>query len=90
MKTLTVTEAAKKFTNCIERVYYQHESFELLKNGVPRARLVPASRHGCNTHELADDLAHTQLLLEDRRSLGSAVRKGRRQLKPLSSSMLLD
>jgi len=85
MKTLTVAEAAKKLTGCVRRVYYRHESFELVRNGVPHARLVPVNGSGCNTHELADDLAEARLLTEDRRALGSAIRKGRKQLKPLKN-----
>lgn len=85
MKTLTVTEAAKNLADCLKRVYHQHESFELVKNGVPYAHLVPVNGASCNTHELADDLAEAELSAEDRRALASAVRKGRKHLKPLKN-----
>jgi len=85
MKTLTVAEAAKKSTVCVPRVYCRHESFELVRNGVPHARLVPVNGSSCNTHELADDLAEARLLTEDKRALGSAFRKGRKQFKPLNN-----
>jgi antitoxin (DNA-binding transcriptional repressor) of toxin-antitoxin stability system len=86
VKTLTVSEAAKKLAGCVERVYRNGESFELTKNGVARARLVPTNGTQCNTHELADDLATANPLSEkERRALGAAVRQGRRSLKSLKN-----
>ena len=78
MKTLTVTEAAKNLSHCLKSVYLEHESYELVKHGVPYARLVPANGAGCNTHELAEDLEKAELSAEDRRALGSALRTGRK------------
>ena len=40
-KTLSVTEAARNFADCINRAYYQGTTFVLLKNGVPVARITP-------------------------------------------------
>jgi hypothetical protein len=85
VKTLTVTQAAKNLADCLKQVYHQHESFELVKNGVPYAHLVPINGSGCTTHELANDLAAGKLSLEDRRALVSAVRKGRKHLKPVKN-----
>ncbi len=85
MKTLTVAEATKKLSDFVERVYCQHESFELVKKGVPHALLVPVNGTGCNTHQLAEDLAGAKLSVEDRRALASAIRKGGKQLKPLKN-----
>lgn len=85
MKTLTVMKAAKTFAHCIKRVYDHHESYELVKNGVPYAHLVPANGGNCNSHELADDIDQVALSRSDRRKLGSAVRKGRKLLKPLKT-----
>lgn len=39
---ISVTLAARNFSECINRVRYQGTSFLLQKNGVPVARLVPA------------------------------------------------
>ena len=36
-----MTEAARNFADCVARVRYQGVSYQLLKNGVPVARLVP-------------------------------------------------
>lgn len=85
MKTLTVTEAAKNFADCLNRVYHHHESYELVKNGVAYAPLVPVNETSCNTHELADDVDEAELSADDRRALASAVRKGRKLLKPLKN-----
>jgi antitoxin (DNA-binding transcriptional repressor) of toxin-antitoxin stability system len=85
VKTLTVTAAAKNLAACLRQVYHQHESFELVKNGVPYAHLVPINGTSCNTHELAVDLTAVKLSLEDRRALASAVRKGRKLVKPLKN-----
>jgi antitoxin (DNA-binding transcriptional repressor) of toxin-antitoxin stability system len=38
---ISVTLAARKFSDCINRVRYQGTSFLLEKNGVPVARIVP-------------------------------------------------
>ncbi len=85
MKTLTVTEAAKNLAACLKRVYHRPESFELVKHGIPYAHLVPINGTSCNTHELAVDLTAVKLSLEDRRALASAVRKGRKYVKPLKN-----
>ena len=77
MKTLTVREATKRINSCLERVYRRHESFEVVKNGVPYAHLVPANGTGCTSHELAEDLAEAELTAADRRALASAIRRGR-------------
>src|SRR5881296_4398501 len=85
MKTLTVSEATKKLPTCLDRVYRRHESFKVVKNGIPYAHLVPANGTGCTTHEFADDLAEAELTAADRRVLASAIRRGRKQLKPLKN-----
>lgn len=38
---ISVTLAARKFADCINRVRYQGASFLLEKNGIPVARIVP-------------------------------------------------
>jgi antitoxin (DNA-binding transcriptional repressor) of toxin-antitoxin stability system len=86
VKTLTISEAAKGLATCVDRVYRKGESFELTKNGVARARLVPANGMKCTTHELADDLAKSNpLSYKDRRAWGAGLRQGRKRLKPLKN-----
>lgn len=38
---ISVTQAARRFADCVNRVHYQGASFLLEKNGVPVARIVP-------------------------------------------------
>ncbi len=85
MKTLSVTEAARSLSACVERVYSRKESFAIAKLGIPYALLVPVTETGCNSHELAADLASANLPAGDRRNLAAAIRKGRKALKPLKN-----
>jgi hypothetical protein len=36
-RTISVTDAARNFADCINRVHYQNVTFVLLKNGSPVA-----------------------------------------------------
>ncbi|MCX6902355.1 MAG: hypothetical protein NTW03_02510 [Verrucomicrobia bacterium] len=85
MKMLSVKEASKSFSECVNRVYSRKESFAIVKLGVPYALLVPASVPGCNSHELADDLANANLSSQDRRAFAAVLRKGRKGLKSLKN-----
>ncbi len=85
MKTLSLTEASRSFSECVNRVYSRKETFAIVKLGVPYALLVPASPTGCNSHELADDLAGAALPAVDRREIAAAVRNGRKALKSLKN-----
>ncbi len=52
--TISVTVAARRFADCINRVRYQGTSFILHKNGVPVARIVPVgSIPGTDLEQLA-------------------------------------
>ncbi len=51
---ISVTQAARRFADCVNRVRYQGASFVLHKNGVPVARLVPIeSTSGADLEQLA-------------------------------------
>src|SRR5450631_1493706 len=51
---ISVTVAARRFADCVNRVRYQGTSFTLHKNGVPVARIVPvASIPGADMEQLA-------------------------------------
>ena len=52
-KSITVTEAARNFADCINRAHYQGTTFVLHKNGVPVARLVPEERKPRTGREIA-------------------------------------
>ena len=52
---LSVTEAARNFSDVINRVYYQEQSFTLTRNGTVVAKIEPAAeeKHGLTGAELA-------------------------------------
>ena len=59
--TISVTDAARNFADCVNRAHYQNVTFVLLKNGSPVARLVPDSEKVCAGRDLALVLAKTEL-----------------------------
>jgi prevent-host-death family protein len=83
MKMLEATKAAANFSRVLAAVQSLHESFAIVKRGVPCAYLVPAAGGGISSHELADDLASAELSAEDRRAFAAVLRQGRRAFKPL-------
>jgi antitoxin (DNA-binding transcriptional repressor) of toxin-antitoxin stability system len=64
-KTITVTEAARNFADCVNRVRYQGTTFVLQKNGVSVARIVPEEQKSCTALELATALAKVRLSPEE-------------------------
>ena len=55
--TISVTLAARNFSDCVNRTRYQGTSFLSEKNGVPVARLIPIQRnYGADLEQLADTL----------------------------------
>jgi len=44
MKSLTVTEAARNFSDFVSRVHYKGECTLLVKGGRPMVKVIPASR----------------------------------------------
>lgn len=52
-EVISVTEAARNFSDCINRARYQGVTFILQKNGVPVARIVPETKKACTGKELA-------------------------------------
>jgi antitoxin (DNA-binding transcriptional repressor) of toxin-antitoxin stability system len=75
--------AAANFARMLSAVRRRHESFEILEQGVVCARLVPAAERQGNSHDLADDLASSELPGEERHALAAALHKGKTALKPL-------
>ena len=52
---ISVTEAARNFADCVNRVRYQNVTFVLLKNGTPVARIIPEKeKKRCTGPELAE------------------------------------
>jgi antitoxin (DNA-binding transcriptional repressor) of toxin-antitoxin stability system len=80
-KSITVTEAARNFADCINRAHYQNMTFVLLKNGEPFARLVPANEKACIGRDLAEVLAKTNLPENEARAWHRDLKAARKTLK---------
>jgi antitoxin (DNA-binding transcriptional repressor) of toxin-antitoxin stability system len=78
---ISVTEAARNFADCVNRVHYQKETFVLLKNGVPFARLVPAGEQVCRGSDLAEALTAVELSDAQARSWQQDLKAARKKLK---------
>jgi hypothetical protein len=84
-KTLDAENMARFLPKILGRVASSHESFQIVKEGVPCAFLIPAQEPNCDTHGFADDIEGVRLSAKDRRALSSAIRHGRKMLKPLKN-----
>ena len=84
MKTtpISVTEAARNFADCVNRVRYQNMSFVLLKNGTPVARLVPEKEKICLGRDLAKVLRTADLPTDEAVAWNRDLKKARESLKP--------
>ncbi len=68
-RSLSVTEAARNFSDLVNRVFYRGETAILVRNGVPVARLVPPQPSAIRAAELArrwPDLPHLTRAEADR------------------------
>lgn len=79
---ISVTEAARNFADCVNRVRYQNVTFVLLKNGLPVARLVPERKKAGSARKLAAALREFDLSPEEARAWQRDLRAARRTLKP--------
>jgi prevent-host-death family protein len=52
-RILSVTEAARRFADVVNRAFYRHETTVLVKNGVPVAFVAPMAPTGIPARELA-------------------------------------
>ncbi len=60
-RTLTVTEAARNFSDLINRAFYRGESTRLIRSGEVVAKIVPVAGDtvlGCDLAERWDSLPH--------------------------------
>lgn len=80
--TISVTEAARNFAECVNRAHYQNVTFVLLKNGSPIARLGPAGEKVCRGSDLAAVLAETSLSPDEARAWRRDLVRARKKLKP--------
>ena len=79
---ISVTEAARNFAECVNRVRYQKMTFVLLKNGTPVARLVPEQKESCTGRELAAALRKVDLSETEARAWHRDLMAARKALKP--------
>jgi prevent-host-death family protein len=79
---ISVTEAARNFADCVNRVRYQNMTFVLLKNGTPVARLVPEGEKVCLAHDLAKTLRKVDLPAEEFKAWNRDLLAARKILKP--------
>jgi antitoxin (DNA-binding transcriptional repressor) of toxin-antitoxin stability system len=84
MKTtpISVTEAARNFAECVNRVHYQNVTFVLFKNGTPVARLIPDGKKVCTGPELAEALRQVDLSEAEARAWRRDLMAARKILKP--------
>jgi antitoxin (DNA-binding transcriptional repressor) of toxin-antitoxin stability system len=81
-ETISVTEAARNFAECVNRAHYQDVTFILLKNGEPMARLIPAGGKVCSNRELAAILRKNKLSPQEARAWRKDLRNAHKILKP--------
>jgi antitoxin (DNA-binding transcriptional repressor) of toxin-antitoxin stability system len=79
--TISVTEAARNFADCVNRAHYQNVTFVLLKNGSPVARLVPDQAKLCAGKDLAQALNDANLSEDDAQAWRRDLKRGRKILK---------
>ena len=80
--SISVTEAARNFADCVNRAHYQNVSFILLKNGVPVARLVPDNPKICLGRDLVEVLRRNELPPEEARTWARDLQAARKKRKP--------
>ena len=80
--SISVTEAARNFADCVNRVRYQNVTFVLLKNGTPVARLVPERKKAGSVRKLAAALREFALSPQEAKAWNRDLRAARRILKP--------
>ena len=76
-----MTEAARNFAECVNRVHYQNVTFVLLKNGSPVAQLVPDVEKICYGRNFADTLDKADLPPNEAKAWRRDLEVARKQLK---------
>jgi antitoxin (DNA-binding transcriptional repressor) of toxin-antitoxin stability system len=79
---LSVTEASRNFADCVNRAHYQNQTFLLMKNGAPFAKLVPAGKRVCRGRDLAKALMGVNLSDAEARIWQRDLKTARKKLKP--------
>jgi antitoxin (DNA-binding transcriptional repressor) of toxin-antitoxin stability system len=79
--SISVTDAARNFADCVNRARYQNDAFVLLKNGSPVARLVPDSEKNCTGRDLAEALERAELPTDEADAWHRDFETARKSLK---------
>ena len=79
---ITVTEAARNFADCVNRVRYQNATFVLVKNGTEVAELVPGNNKVCTGREASEALRKVKLSRKEAQSWLRDIKAARKRLKP--------
>jgi antitoxin (DNA-binding transcriptional repressor) of toxin-antitoxin stability system len=79
--TISVTEAARNFADCVNRAHYQNMTFVLLKNGTPFARLTPNEEKACTGRMLAEALEKVHLTKSEAKAWRRDLQTARKRLK---------
>ncbi len=79
--TISITDAARNFADCVNRAHYQNVTYVLLRNGSPVARLVPDGERVCSGRILAETLAMTRLSDEEARQWRNDLAAARKALQ---------
>jgi prevent-host-death family protein len=81
--SISVTEAARNFADCVNRAKYQGATFVLLKNGQPVARLTPVERPRiCTGLDLYAALNRVSLSDEEKMAWSNDIEAGSAILTP--------
>jgi antitoxin (DNA-binding transcriptional repressor) of toxin-antitoxin stability system len=78
---ISVTEAARNFAEFVDLAHSQNQTFVLLKNGVPVARLGPVEETPRTGHEIAAALAKVKLSPAEAGAWSRDFKKARKTLK---------
>jgi len=82
-RSLSVTDAARRFADVVNRAFYRHETTVLLKNGVPVAFVAPMAPTGIPAGELAHRWALLpRLTPSDAASFADDIAAARADLAP--------
>ncbi|HEX3720717.1 MAG TPA: hypothetical protein VH595_22435 [Verrucomicrobiae bacterium] len=79
--TISVTDAARNFADCVNRAHYQNITFVLLRNGSPVARLVPDSGKVSTGSDLARALDKIELSDSEATAWNHDLKSARKILK---------
>ncbi len=85
LKQLTVTEAARNFSELISRVHYQGDSALLFKGGKPVVKVIPAHRPNTGAQLAVLWPKRVPLGREEAGRLERELKASRRRLRPLAS-----